>query len=69
MKIMVVPEDPVLDQYILKPIVERMFEDLGRRARVQVLANPRLRGVAQALDHRVLARVVSYTRCSTPSSS
>lgn len=56
---MVVPEDPVLDQYILKPIVERMFEDLGRRARVQVLANPRLRGVAQALDHRVLARVVS----------
>lgn len=34
---MVIPEDPVLDQYVLKPIVERMFEDLGRRARIQVL--------------------------------
>ncbi len=59
MKIMVVPEDPVLDQYVLKPIVERMFVDLGRRARVQVLSNPRLRGVAQALDHQILARVIS----------
>lgn len=56
---MVVPEDPVLDQYVLKPIVERMFEDLGRRARVEVLANPRMRGVAQALDHHILARVIS----------
>lgn len=45
---MVVPEDPVLDQYVLKPIVEKLFVDLGRRARVQVLANPRLRGVSQA---------------------
>lgn len=59
MKVMVIPEDPVLDQYILKPIVERMFEGLGRRARVQVLSNPRLRGVAQALDHHLLARVIS----------
>jgi hypothetical protein len=56
---MIIPEDPVLDQYVLKPIVERMFEHLGRRARVQVLTSPRLQGVEQALDRGVLARVVS----------
>lgn len=59
MKVMVIPEDPTLDQYILKPVMERMFLDLGRSARVQVLANPRLRGVAQALDAATVARVVA----------
>ena len=29
MKILVIPEDPMLDQYILKPVVERLFADLG----------------------------------------
>ena len=59
MKVMVIPEDPTRDQYILKPVMERMFLELGRRARVQVLCNPRLRGVAQALDAATLARVVA----------
>jgi hypothetical protein len=58
-KVMVIPEDPTLDRYILKPVMERMFDDLGRRARVEVLANPRLRGVAQALDAATVARVVA----------
>jgi hypothetical protein len=58
-KVMVIPEDPTLDQYILKPVMERMFLDLGRRARVEVLANPRLRGVAQALDAATVARVMA----------
>jgi hypothetical protein len=42
LKVLVIPEDPVLDQYVLKPIVERMFEDLGRRVAVRVLTSPRL---------------------------
>jgi hypothetical protein len=58
-KVMVIPEDPTLDQYILRPVMERMFLDLGRNARVQVLANPRIRGVAQALDAATVARVVA----------
>jgi hypothetical protein len=54
MKVLVIPEDPVLDRFILAPIVERLFEDLGQKTRVAVLENPRLRGVAQALDpHRM----------------
>ncbi len=58
MKVLVIPEDPALDQYILKPIVERLFADLGKTARVQVLSKPRLRGIAQALDPDIIADVV-----------
>ena len=58
MKVLVIPEDPTLDQYILKPIVERLFADLGKTPRVQILSNPRLRGIAQALDPARIANVV-----------
>lgn len=58
MKVLVVPEDPTLDQYILKPIVERLLADLGKQARVQVLSRPRLRGIAQALDATIIADII-----------
>jgi hypothetical protein len=56
-KVLVIPEDPTLDQYILKPVVERLFTDLGKTARVQVLTKPRLRGIAQALDSTIIADI------------
>lgn len=60
MKILVIPEDPVRDQHILKPITERLFADLGKGSpRIDILTNPRLRGVAQALDGAVLSDVVA----------
>lgn len=59
MKVLVIPEDPLLDQFILKPVAEKMFADLGRKARVQILPKPRLRGVAQALDSSIVAEIVS----------
>lgn len=62
MKVMVIPEDPTLDQYILLPIVKQLFEDLGRSARISVLSNPRLKGVAQALDKDVLRDIVQTNR-------
>lgn len=58
MKVLIVPEDPTYDQYILKPIVERIFSDLERPARIEMLQNPRLTSVVQALDPAVLAAVV-----------
>jgi len=57
-KVLVITEDPTLDQYILKPIVERILADLGKTARVQVLTNPRLQGIAQALNPDIIADVV-----------
>lgn len=59
MKILVIPEDPKLDQYILKPVVARIFADLGKSPRIEVLSNPRLRGVAEALDSAKLADIVA----------
>lgn len=59
MKVLVIPEDPRLDQYILKPIVERIFADFGKSPRVTVLSNPRLRGVAEALNPAILADIVA----------
>ena len=58
MKVLVIPEDPTYDQYILKPVVERIFKDLERPARTWVLQNPRLTSIAQALDSTVLAEIV-----------
>lgn len=59
MKVLVIPEDPRLDQYILKPIVERIFADLRKSPRVTVLSNPRLRGVAEALNPDILTGIVA----------
>jgi hypothetical protein len=58
-KVLVIPEDPTLDQYILKPVVARLFSDLGRPARIEVLSKPRLRGVDQALGRNDLAHIAS----------
>lgn len=58
MKILIVPEDPTLDQYILKPIVERICTDHGLRARVDVLRDPHLHGVDQALARDIVAGIV-----------
>ena len=58
MKALIILEDHTLDRYIAKPVVERIFRDLRRPAQVDVLSNPRVRGVAQALNARVVDEVV-----------
>jgi hypothetical protein len=44
-RVLVIPEDPTYNGYILQPIVERMLAELGKPpARVVVLTNPKLNG-------------------------
>ena len=62
MKVLVIPEDPTLDQHILKPIVERIFKDLNRKANVYVLQGPRLEGISQALDKDVIGSILQQRR-------
>ena len=62
MKVLIIPEDPTLDQHILKPIVERLFADLGRPARVMMLTDPHLGGVEQALDGGTIRSIVDKYR-------
>lgn len=48
-RVLVVPEDPTNDRYILKPLVEALLADVGKpRAKVEVLANPRIQGYEHA---------------------
>ncbi len=49
-KVLVVPEDFTKDEHILKPLVERILEDCGRKAQVQVCRDPNFQGVDAALD-------------------
>jgi hypothetical protein len=58
-KVLIIPEDPTLDRFILKPIVKQIFAELGKSPWIDVLSSPRLRGVAQALDSSVLARIAA----------
>ena len=51
-KVLVIPEDPTHNGYILKPLVEALLKDAGKpQARVTVLPDPRLQGY----DHAVQA--------------
>lgn len=47
--VLVIPEDFRKDQFILKPVIERMLARVGIRARVQICMDPLLGGVGEAL--------------------
>jgi len=50
-RVLVIPEDPTNNGYILRPLVTRIMAEVGRpHARVQVLTNPRVMGFAQAVQ-------------------
>ena len=49
-RVLVIPEDPTWNGYILKPLAKRLLADAGKPlARVALLANPGLRGSADAI--------------------
>ncbi len=50
-RVLVIPEDPTYNGYILQPIVERMLTELGKpQAHVKVLTNPKLNGYPHAIS-------------------
>lgn len=59
MNVLIIPEDQELDRYIVKPVIEALFEDLDIRARVDVLPEPRLRGTSDALDRELIAQIIA----------
>ncbi len=51
LRVLVIPEDPTYNGYILKPLIQAVLEDIGKPgARIQVLTNPRLQGYDHALQ-------------------
>ncbi len=60
MNILVIPEDFRKDQYILKPLFERLLRSLDRsRAQIRVCQDPLLRGISEALKPDLLAEIVA----------
>ena len=58
MNVLIIPEDFRYDQYILRPLFQRLFQSLNRRATVTVLTDPLLGGVDEALKSERLKEVV-----------
>ncbi|HLA85543.1 MAG TPA: hypothetical protein VJL29_12170 [Thermoguttaceae bacterium] len=58
MKVLIITEDHTLDQYIVKPIVRELFDELGRgHITVDVCCDPRIQGIHEATNSQVLAQV------------
>jgi len=58
-KVLVIPEDFRNDQFLLKPLFERLFRSIGKaRARVRVCQDPLLGGIDQALNSERIREVV-----------
>ena len=59
MNVLVIPEDFRNDQYILKPLFERLFRTFGRpKARVRVCQEPLLGGIGEAMKAERIADIV-----------
>ena len=57
--VLVIPEDFTKDEHILKPVVEHILEDCGRKAQVQVCRDPNFQGVQAALSLDGLREVIA----------
>ena len=66
MNVLVIPEDFRNDQYLLKPLFERLFADIGKgRVKVRVCQDPLLGGIAAALNSERIREVVDQHRGMT----
>ncbi len=57
-RVLVIPEDFRKDQYVLEPIVTKLFESVGRTAKVIICRDPLLGGVEQALKWKRLQEII-----------
>lgn len=66
MRILVIPEDFRKDQYILKPVIQRLLQSLGKpKSRVAVCQDPLLGGIGEAMKEERLAEIVDRYRGMT----
>ncbi len=59
MKVLIIPEDPRLDQYMLKPLIEAALKKAGKpRAKVSVCQDASLRGDATIIDFDAVKDII-----------
>ena len=56
--VLVITEDYVQDEHVVGPLVEKMFQHLGKKARVLVCRNPRFRGVKECTNFELVKEKV-----------
>ena len=62
-KVLVIPEDFTKDEHILKPLAERILQDLGKpNAKVGVCRDPNFGGIGEALKIKRLRKVIARYR-------
>ena len=59
MNVLVISEDPINDQHMLRPIIKAMFEKLERKQVKVVVSQDRLGGVSGVLNPGRIAQVVT----------
>ena len=59
---LVIPEDPTYDQYLLRPLIAKLFESIGKRAKVRICQNPVLGGKGEALKKERIREIVNQYR-------
>jgi len=58
--VLILPEDPVKDGYVLRPIIKAMMREVARpQARVDVCDDPRFHGTSQALNWQFIQQALS----------
>jgi len=61
--VLIIPEDFRKDQYVLKPIIQRMLAEIGKpQAKVQVCLDPVLGGVHEALKWDRIREIIEMYR-------
>lgn len=65
LNVLVILEDFRKDQYVLKPIIEKMVEVIGHRPRVRVCQDPLLGGVGEALKWDRIVEIIDRYRGMT----
>jgi len=62
-KVLVIPEDFTKDEHILKPLAERILQDIGKpNANVRVCRDPNFGGIGEALKINRLRKVIARYR-------
>jgi len=66
MNVLIIPEDFRTDQYVLKPIIQKMFKSLGKpNAKIIVLKDPLLGGVVEALKWERIEQIIDMRKGTT----
>jgi hypothetical protein len=59
LNVLVIPEDFRKDQYVLAPLLRRLFAEIGKpHARVEICTDPVMGGISQALDWERIDEVI-----------